>query len=376
MIPSDSIIRTPEGLLPLKLVTEHPVLWTGSKWANATIWPLNETEVVDIYFDDGSTFSISPDTKIYLAGPENYLWKRAGELSKIDRVCISLPDGKRLFANNPKMLSYWTGYMFSAGRRRDEKIEFDLKSNSAEFGKVIDEFKVMFNRRGYQTTASCYGPRFQRFLDDLGAWFDDKGRMAHVPPGCRLMPGKARRLFVRGALDGAGNTLTPDRSWHIDLETENRAIELQQMFKSVGIMCELKGVILHIKKWLASYELKTPTMYPSKNELIEGEGIPYEIIDEFMGLIEEKKRKEDTRGGIFRLLASFLKENPNVTIHPTAMRAAWRQMKVTPPVPIFGTIKPVNVLHRHKKVPARRIEIHDTDHCIDINSCVIGDTMR
>lgn len=373
MIPSDSSIRTQEGLLPVKLAGEEVVLWTGSKWADATISAADKVEdIVDIHFKDGSRLLIPAATKICLAGPEEYLWKRAGELSYDDNVCISLPDGRRIFNNNPKVLSYWTGYMFSAGRGRSTKIEFDFKKDSgADFLQATERFKTTLNRQGNKVTATCSGPRFQSFLGDLGAWFDDAGRMAHVPPGCRLKPGKARRLFCRGAIEGAGNPLTPDRLWRVDLETKDRARGLHEMCNSVGIPCELDENNVYVRKWIASYELKMPTPYPEKSEILSGGNVPYEVIDEFLGFVEECGRTRYKAGGIFRLLNSFLKEDPNAPIHPVALRAAWRQLG-SPAPPIFNTVKPVSVIHRYNmSMPSKKIVVHDIEHSVAINNYVV-----
>ncbi len=387
LIPSDTILRTPEGLVQAQLLDGRVTIWNGSAWADAEISSAEKVDIVEFRSDDGGAIQLTPDARVLTAGSEQYEWKRVTKLKTADRVCMSLGDGRRIMSNDFGTIAYWQGVMFGAGVREKNKFEFEIQakdineklwmSKSVEAATRGMKFGATTSLLKRRVRVVCRGSRFKRFLGENGVWFDVDGKIERIPPKQRLKPGKARRAFAKGVIDSIGQSDGRQRSWYINLGTESRARDFHTLLRSVGVASRLSGDGVTLKKWIAAYSLNTSTDYPTNSDLTAGGGLPCELVDEFLCLVEERLRIKHSLGvGIARYLVALIREDPGVTIYPLAMRSAWRQLNASPRTPVFDDVRPVSVMPTHEKQLARQIEILDTDHRFDANGYVISDSIR
>ena len=75
MIPASSLVLTRDGLVTLRNLEGITTLWTGTKWAKATISSASEIDVATIQLENGSRFLCPLDFPLCIANEEQYYWK-------------------------------------------------------------------------------------------------------------------------------------------------------------------------------------------------------------------------------------------------------------------------------------------------------------
>jgi hypothetical protein len=215
-------------------------------------------------------------------------------------------------------------------------------------------------------------PRFYKTMDELGIWFDEGGRMGRIPPTFYMQTGVLRRVFCRGVIAGQSDfTAETYRSWSIGVETRERAHDLYRMLRSIGVESKINDGRLLIKKWIASVELNTTTLYPKESELTNSRS-PKRDIEDFV--LAYKKRNRKAQYGLAGLLMSMIDKDPDVAIHPVALRAAWATTNPKADPQVHDNAVITSAMLQDNLAPAKRVEVLTPEHWLEVNGYVVGDS--
>jgi len=126
-VPGNTFVKAREGVLSLRNLKSPATIWTGSKWADATISAGDPGEIANILTASGVTTQITPTTKFNISGRENYYWKFAVDLAKDDCLCLGMPDGRRIRNwENRFGIDYWWGYIFATGITENNELSINI----------------------------------------------------------------------------------------------------------------------------------------------------------------------------------------------------------------------------------------------------------
>lgn len=377
MINSETYLRSDIGLIRVSQIRKQDnIIWTGSNWSEAKIIPTKSPAYAHITFSGGHSVKVAPSTSLLITGEDSYYRKKATELSSRDYVCMGLPDGYKLSNKTLQLKSpmYWFGFLFAKGIWTETKLKFSILMKDQKGRDLVDGLDYLKKHMSVKTiitsdrkaNVAISGPKFDSLMGAIGAWWDEDGLYANVPPGCYVAPAIKRRTFAKGVIDAIGTI--SGRNWKVPLITQNRAEDFSQILISVGVPANTIDSTVYIPRWIASYNLNTSTQYPTSRELRGNHKATNEVVVEFT---------EKTNTRVPRGLASYLKNrlrnDPSIEVCPAAFRMAWRQMNGKPKTNIFDSAKVQTVEIVNEPSTMYKVKTRSIRNYYDANGFILSD---
>jgi hypothetical protein len=381
-VSGDSLVQTPQGLTPVKLLPDTASMWSGNQWTTVSVFQVEDRSAA-LSLRTGVLLRVSPQQELLAHSQNDYTWKPACSLTSDDHICMQVSEsGSELPEHYELNRFYWLGRLFVDGIRTNEGITFDLIGGFTGRTITLSEgirtvarsksWTLQLVRRGSGYIVVLRGAALESMLLNDGACFVDN-QLASIPSGWMLASSRSRRALARGILESGKCT---NRMWLVDVTDKYRARDIQILFASVGLNSQLTRNGIYVQSWAAGMELRSATPYPIKADLCIPPGAPYEQALEFQAAAERRQAggRKLPPGPAAMVLAS-IKAGQSVT--PVALRASWASLHSTyMHHRLFNTAPVGRILLPEDTEDMFTLEGADGCGSVAVNGCVLRVPLR